>query len=51
MCRKIGSIGYGKWSGVSDTWFKEHSRHIWTWRKPGEAKTQIDYITEWDSRM
>ncbi|MGX9987587.1 reverse transcriptase domain-containing protein [Soonwooa purpurea] len=31
---------------ITNTWFQEHPRRLWTWRSPGgEIKNQIDYIT------
>ena len=31
---------------ITNTWFQEHPRRLWTWRSPGgETKNQIDYIT------
>ena len=31
---------------ITNTWFKNHNRRLWTWRDPGDRyKNQIDYIT------
>ena len=31
---------------ITNTWFRHHNRHLWTWKSPGGAvKNQIDYIT------
>ena len=31
---------------ITNTWFRHHNRHLWTWKSPGgEVKNQIDYIT------
>ena len=31
---------------IANTWFRHHSRHLWTWKSPGGVvKNQIDYIT------
>ena len=30
---------------ITNTWFKNHPRRLWTWRSPGDrARNQIDYI-------
>lgn len=30
---------------ITNTWFKNHSRRLWTWQSPGDrAKNQINYI-------
>ena len=32
--------------GVTNTWFNNHPRRLWTWRSPcGNVKNQIDFIT------
>ena len=31
---------------ITNTWFQQHPRRLWTWRSPGgNIKNQIDYIT------
>ena len=31
---------------ITNTWFQHHSRHLYTWKSPGDgARNQIDYIT------
>ena len=31
---------------ITNTWFEQHPRRLWTWRSPGgDIKNQIDYIT------
>lgn len=33
------------YSVITNTWFKQHPRRLWTWRSPGHnVKNQIDYI-------
>ena len=37
----------GRWQQVIlNTWFRQHPRHLWTWRSPGDRyRNQIDYVT------
>ena len=31
---------------IGNTWFRHHSRHMWTWKSAGDrTRSQIDYIT------
>ena len=31
---------------IGNTWFRNHPRHMWTWKSPGDrSRNQIDYIT------
>ena len=31
---------------ISNTWFKHHPRHLWTWKSPGDrVRNQIDFLT------
>ena len=31
---------------ITNTWFKQHPKNIWTWQSPGDrARNQIDFIT------
>lgn len=37
---------------ITNAWFQEYPRHLWTWRSlGGNMKNQNDYITMKDSRM
>ena len=37
----------GRWQQVIlNTWFRQHPRHLYTWRSPGDRhRNQIDYVT------